>query len=71
MLHKKKKKLKTITSQDTGEDGAMLLAYNEEKIYEADFQNQWLYFWYWSESGSACPLGSKDNLLTVGWDEGK
>lgn len=44
MLHKKKKKLKTITSQDTGEDGAMLLAYNEEKIYEADFQNQWLYF---------------------------
>lgn len=35
--------LRTITSQDIGEDGAMLLAYNEGKIYEADFQNQWLY----------------------------
>ena len=67
---KKKKELKTITSQDIGENGAMLLAYNERKIYEANFQNQWLYLCYLSVSGSICPLGSEENLLTLGCDEG-
>ena len=48
----------------------MLLAYNERKIYEANFQNQWLYLCYLSAFGSTCPLGSEDNLLTLGCDEG-
>ena len=38
-----KKELKTITSQDIREDCAMLVAYNEGKIYEANIQKQWLY----------------------------